>query len=84
MTSAIAVTEIGKQVVTHAVRTWWGAHQKRTQRDAGLIDLVRIGVRDHFTQRKLLRQLEDLADQIAERLRPVYEHDFRTVGRART
>lgn len=68
---------IGKQVMTHAVRTWLGARRDRDQRDAELIDLVRIGVRDHFSQRRLLRQLEELADQIAERLRPVYEHDFR-------
>src|SRR5918997_1107324 len=77
MPLATAATGIGKQVVTHAVRTWWGARRERAERDAELIDLVRLGVRDHFQQRKLIRQLEDLADQIAERLRPVYEHDFR-------
>ncbi|MGH3917125.1 MAG: NACHT domain-containing protein, partial [Pseudonocardiaceae bacterium] len=79
MMLATAAAGIGKQVVTHAVRTWWGARQERTQRDAELIDLIRLGVRDHFKQRKLLRQLEDLADQIAERLRPLYEHDFRNL-----
>src|ERR1700742_4587576 len=68
---------IGKQIVTHAVGTWLGARRERDQRGAELIDLVRIGIRDHFSQRRLLRQLEELADQIAERLRPVYEHDFR-------
>lgn len=68
---------IGKQVVTHAVRTWFSARRERAQRGAELIELVRIGVPDHFKQRKLVRQLEDLADQIAERLRPVYEHEFR-------
>jgi NACHT domain len=79
MPLATAATGIGKQVVTHAARTWLGAGRERAERDAELIDLVRISVRDHFQQRKLLRQLEDLADQIAERLRPVYEHEFRTV-----
>ncbi|MGH3899863.1 MAG: NACHT domain-containing protein [Pseudonocardiaceae bacterium] len=74
-----AATGIGKQVVTHAVRTWLGARRARAERDAELIDLVRISVPDHFRQRRLVRQLEELADQIAERLRPVYEHDFRTV-----
>jgi NACHT domain len=79
MPLATAVIGIGKQVVTHAVRTWLGARRERIERDAELIDLVKISVRDHFQQRKLVRQLEDLADQIAERLRPVYEHDFRDV-----
>ena len=77
MPLATAAAGIGKQVVTHAVRTWWGARRERTERDAELINLVRLGVWDHFQQRKLVRQLEDLADQIAERLRPVYEQDFR-------
>ncbi|MGH3976653.1 MAG: NACHT domain-containing protein, partial [Pseudonocardiaceae bacterium] len=75
-----AATGIGKQVVTHAVRTWLGARRARVERDAELIDLVRISVPDHFRQRRLVRQLEDLADQIAERLRPIYEHEFRTVA----
>ncbi len=74
---AAAASAIGKQVVTHAVRTWFSARRECGQRGAELIELVRIGVPDHFKQRKLVRQLEDLADQIAERLRPVYEHDFR-------
>ncbi|MGH3770375.1 MAG: NACHT domain-containing protein [Pseudonocardiaceae bacterium] len=79
MTVEAAASEIGKQVMTHAVGTWFGARRERAQRGAELIDLVRLGVRDHFAQRKLLRQLEDLADEIAERLRPVYEHDFRAL-----
>ena len=52
----------------------------RAECDAELIDLVRISVRDHFQQRALVRQLEDLADRIAERMRPVYEHEFRDVA----
>jgi NACHT N-terminal Helical domain 1 len=79
MPLAAAATGIGKQVVTHAVRTWWGARRERAERDAELIELVLLGVRDHFQRRKLVRQLEDLVDQIAERLRPIYEYDFRTV-----
>src|SRR5918998_1235441 len=71
MPLATAATGIGKQVVTHAVGTWLGAKRERAERDAELIDLVRLSVRDHFQQRKLVRQLEDLADQIAERLRLV-------------
>lgn len=77
MALATAASAIGKQVVIHAVRTWLGARRECDQRGTELIELVRIGVADHFRQRKLVRQLEDLADEIAERLRPVYEHDFR-------
>lgn len=80
MPLATAATGIGKQVVTHAVRTWFGARRESAERDAELIDLVRLSVRDHFQRRKLVRQLEDLADQIAERMRPIYEHEFRNVA----
>ncbi|MGH3984289.1 MAG: hypothetical protein ACRDST_16800 [Pseudonocardiaceae bacterium] len=80
MPLATAATGIGKQVVTHAVRTWFGARRESADRDAELIDLVRLSVRDHFQRRKLVRQLEDLADQIAERMRPIYEHEFRNVA----
>jgi len=79
MVLAHAASGVGRQVVTHAVRTWLGARRERDQRGNELIDLVRLSVRDHFQQRRLVRQLEDLADQIGERLRPVYEHDFRGV-----
>lgn len=41
-----------------------GARRQRTERDAELVDLVRLSVRDHFQRRKLVRQLEELADQI--------------------
>jgi hypothetical protein len=80
MPLATAATGIGKLVVTHAVRTWLGARRERGERSAELIDLVKISVRDHFQQRRLVRQLEELADQIAERLRQVYEHDFRSLA----
>jgi hypothetical protein len=80
MPLATVATGVGMQVVTHAASIWLGARRERAGRDAELIDLVRISVRDHFQQRKLVRQLEDLADQIAERLRPVYEHEFRDMA----
>jgi hypothetical protein len=48
MPLATAVIGIGKQVVTHAVCTWWGARREGAERDAELIDLVRLSVRDHF------------------------------------
>ena len=78
MALATAASAIGKQVVTHAVRTWFSARRERGQRGAELIELVRIGVPDHFKQRKLVPgSWRTWRDQIAERLRPVYEHDFR-------
>jgi hypothetical protein len=49
-------------VVTHAARTWLGARRDHAERDAELIDLVRVSVRDHFQRRTLVRQLEDLAE----------------------
>ena len=72
-----AASAIGKQVMIHAIGTCLGVRRERDQRNAELIDLARISIRDHFGQRKLARKWEDLADQVAERLRPVYEHEFR-------
>ena len=71
-----AASAIGRQVLTHAVRTWLGARRERGVRDAELVDLVQLHVRDHFQQRDLLRQMDKLADEIAQRLQPVYQHDF--------
>jgi len=72
-------SQVGKQIVTHAVRSWLGGRRDQTTRETELIDLVQIGVRDHFQQRKLVRQLEALADEVAQRLQPIYEFDFRGV-----
>ncbi|MDQ4021755.1 MAG: hypothetical protein M3257_09060 [Actinomycetota bacterium] len=52
MALATAASAIGKQVVTHTVRTWIDARRERGQRGAELIELVRIGVPDHFKQRE--------------------------------
>jgi hypothetical protein len=73
---ADAVLGVGRQVARHAARAWLDVRRDRAERDAELIDLVAVSVRDQFHRRRLARQFDDLGDHVAERLRPLAEREF--------
>nr|WP_042185720.1 NACHT domain-containing protein [Kibdelosporangium sp. MJ126-NF4]CEL16844.1 putative large ATP-binding protein [Kibdelosporangium sp. MJ126-NF4]CTQ91928.1 putative large ATP-binding protein [Kibdelosporangium sp. MJ126-NF4] len=62
---------VGRQVATHATRTWLGHRTKSLERQSSLADLLATGVTDQFARRKLARQLEDIGDQVAQRITPL-------------
>jgi Leucine-rich repeat (LRR) protein len=72
-----AALGVGRQIVKQVVRAWLGVRRAEADRNSELVDLVAVSVTDSFHRRKLLRQLEDIGDHSAARLKPLYEHEFR-------
>jgi hypothetical protein len=72
-----AVLGVGRQIIGQVVRTWLGARRAEADRNSELVDLLAVSVADSFHRRRLVRQLEDIGDQAAARLKPLCEHEFR-------
>ncbi|HEX5119303.1 MAG TPA: NACHT domain-containing protein [Pseudonocardiaceae bacterium] len=72
MFDTIALT-VGKLISTHAARTWLGYQRDHAERESQLTDLLQVAISDRFIRRKLMRQLDDIGDRIAERLAPLLE-----------
>jgi hypothetical protein len=62
---------VGRQVALHVTRAWLGHRKSAAEQNASLSDLLATGVTDRFARRKLERQLEDIGDQIAQRIAPL-------------
>jgi NACHT conflict system protein len=75
-----AALGVGRQIVKQVVRAWLGVRRAEADRNSELVDLVAVSVVDSFHRRRLLRQLEAIGDQAADRLKPLYEHEFATCG----
>lgn len=67
---------IGSEVVKHVVRRWLRIRKEQRDRGTELIDMLEVSVADVYTRRRISRQFEEIADQIADRLDPLYEHEF--------
>lgn len=72
-----AALGVGRQIVKQVVRAWLGVRRAEADRNSELVDLIAVSVADSFHRRRLLRQLEDIGDHSAARLKPLYEHEFR-------
>lgn len=70
---------VGSEVVKHVVARWLGLRREQRERCAELTDMLAISITDILVRRKLSRQLEDVVDQVADRLSPLYEQEFRDV-----
>jgi hypothetical protein len=55
---ADAVLCVGRQVARHAARAWLDIRRDCAERDAELIDLVAVSVRDQFHRCRLARHLQ--------------------------
>jgi hypothetical protein len=68
---------IGREIIKHAIRAWLDIRRDSNRRGRDLIDLLEVAVADKFHRRDLARRLEDVGDQAARRLRPLYDAEFR-------
>ncbi|MEV5751349.1 NACHT domain-containing protein [Actinoallomurus sp. NPDC052308] len=72
---AVAVA-IGKALGHHLAQTWltgWSAERERTR---DLVDLMRTRFPDRIVRRRFERQIDDIADQVAERLLTLCGHEY--------
>lgn len=68
---------VGRAVVTKAATAWLSDRSADRQRGADLTALIGRRVTDMFGRRTLERQLEGIADEVAKRLAPMCEAEFR-------
>ena len=71
-----ASVEVGKAVAKLAAKQWMDVRREQRERSSELIDLVSISVRDKIKARRLSRQLEDIADEVAERFQSFYDAEL--------
>ncbi|MEV5708873.1 NACHT domain-containing protein [Actinoallomurus sp. NPDC052274] len=72
---AVAVA-VGKALGHHLAQTWltgWSAERERTR---DLVDLMRTRFPDRIVRRRFERQIDDIADQVAERLLTLCGHEY--------
>lgn len=79
-----AAVRLGQEVVKQVARAWLGHRRAVEERESELVDLIAVGVVDRFHRRKLVRQLEDIGDQVALRLRPVLERECHGLSEGET
>ena len=56
---------------------WVGEQQAERRRDAELSELIQVRFPDRLVRRRLTRQIDDVADQVAERLLALCGHEYR-------
>lgn len=71
-----SVLAVGKVVGERAGRAWLAARANEADRNKELVDLIQVTFRDQITRRRLARQLEDIADSVAERLFALCAHEY--------
>ena len=72
----------GRAVARRAAAVWLADRRDNAERSKDLSDLVALRVSDRFHRRSLERQVEEIADRVAQRLEPLCRHEFRAVGDA--
>lgn len=71
-----AALNVGRQLVKHAVAAWLDVRNERSQRGRNLVDIMASSVSDRFHRRGLARQFEQIGDEAARRLQPLYSTEF--------
>jgi NACHT N-terminal Helical domain 1/NACHT domain len=67
---------VGKEVAKFIAGRWLAVRRDKMSRDAELIDLITLSVRDKIYARKLARRLEEIVDHAAERLQSFYDAEL--------
>ena len=72
-----AAAAAAKAVVQRAGHEWLAARAERDERGRNLAELIRVSFPDRFAQRKLERQLADIADSVERRLSALIAIEYR-------
>ncbi|MEU6198424.1 NACHT domain-containing protein [Streptomyces sp. NPDC047061] len=75
-----AAVSAGRVVVDRAGRQWLSNRKNAADRNKPLTELIGINFRDAFSRRRLERQLEDISDSVAERIKAMSEIEYRSLG----
>jgi hypothetical protein len=77
MSLEAAAVAVGRAVGKQLVVAWVGEQQAERRRDAELSELIQVRFPDRLVRRRLTRQIDDVADQVAERLLALCGHEYR-------
>lgn len=69
------LVKLGQAVAVQAVRAWLVERHQRDERVLPLSELVNRRVTDGFARRRFMREVESMADAVAERLVPLTQSD---------
>jgi hypothetical protein len=71
-----SVLALGKVVGEKAGRAWLARRSSEADRNKELTELIAATFRDQIARRRLARQLEDIADSVAERILSLCGHEY--------
>ncbi|MCO5971153.1 NACHT domain-containing protein [Actinoallomurus soli] len=72
---AVAVA-VGKALGRHLAQTWLTGRSAEQERARDLVDLLQTRFPDRIVRRRFERQIDDIADQVAERLLTMCGHEY--------
>jgi hypothetical protein len=71
-----ALFAVGKAVATRAASLWLADRRSKQERSSDLSSLIRLRFSDKFQQRGIERQIESIADDVAQHLEPFRIAEF--------
>jgi hypothetical protein len=71
-----AALAIGKTVSSHAAQAWLNAKKDHDARRKDLVELMQNRFPDRLLRRRVERQIEDIADSVAERILRLCAHEY--------
>ena len=79
----ILVDKIGTAIVQQLLRHWLGDHSPIGPAATAAAEVLQSQMADARSRRRLVRQLEEIADYIAVRIEPLIAIEFRRCHRTR-
>ncbi|RFS85156.1 NACHT domain-containing protein [Actinomadura spongiicola] len=77
MSVEVAALRVGGSVAQLAVGRWLAGHTTRDAAGKDLIELIKTGLPDEIRRRRVQRQLDVMAESVAERILTFAGHEFR-------
>ena len=76
---ATLTLSLGAIIAKTVLKLWLKNSQIASDTSAELVDLVKSAIPDFATQRSITQQFERLADEVAQKMLPYFEHEFKTL-----